>query len=138
MPDRTVRVYYAGSSGPHDGVNGTTRLGLATLPASDRFVGYRQNATTIVATVRVEVLCTGATLLVGADLDGAATLRVGAPGLAGLELTNAVALHAADTDGPDVTARFAGGADFAAFVNKTVALQVELSGGARAYSIAWV
>ena len=105
MGDGTVRLYYGGSSGPHDGVNATTRLGLATLKASDRWVGFKQQSATA-ATVRVSVLCEGATLLIGADLAGAASLRAGATGLPGLALTDAVELKAADAHGPDVTAKF--------------------------------
>ena len=105
MGDGTVRLYYGGSSGPHDGVNATTRLGLATLKASDRWVGFKQQSATT-ATVRVSVLCEGATLLIGADLAGAASLRAGATGLPGVALTDAVELKAADAHGPDVTAKF--------------------------------
>eukprot|EP01045_Picozoa_sp_COSAG04_P002940 COSAG04_NODE_113_length_25735_cov_4.728468_9_plen_159_part_00 len=158
MGDGTVRLYYGGSSGPHDGVNATTRLGLATLKASDRWVGFKQQSATA-ATVRVSVLCEGATLLIGADLAGAASLRAGATGLPGLALTDAVELKAADAHGPDVTAKFKvrrrlprcrvvvanyraagaqGGKTFAAHVGKVVELEIELSGGARAFSVAWV
>ena len=105
MGDGTVRLYYGGSSGPHDGVNATTRLGLATLKASDRWVGFKQQSATA-ATVRVSVLCEGASLLIGADLAGAASLRAGATGLPGLALTDAVELKAADAHGPDFTAKF--------------------------------
>ena len=159
MGDGTVRLYYGGSSGPHDGVNATTRLGLATLKASDRWVGFKQQSATA-ATVRVSVLCEGATLLIGADLAGAASLRAGATGLPGLALTDAVELKAADAHGPDVTAKFKvrrrlshaaallvnyhraagaqGGKTLAAHVGKVVELEMELSGGARAFSVAWV
>jgi hypothetical protein len=138
MKDGTVRVYYGGSSGPHDGVNGTTQLGLATLKASDRFVGFREAANRTAATVQVTVVCEGATLLIGADLEGAATLRAGASGLAGLELSEAIELKAADAHGPDVIAKFVGGKGFAAHVGKSVSLEIELGGGARAFSVAWV
>jgi hypothetical protein len=106
MPDGTVRVYYGGSSGPHDGVNATTRLGLATLKAVDRWVGFRQATVGASATVRTSVMCEGATLLIGADLPGEASLRAGAPKVPGLALADAVELKAVDAHGPDVTAKF--------------------------------
>jgi hypothetical protein len=106
MPDGTVRLYYGGSSGPHDGVNATTRLGLATLKASDRWVGFRQATVAASATVRVSVMCKGTTLLIGADFPGAASLRVGATSLPGLALADAVELKAVDVHGPAVTAKF--------------------------------
>ena len=140
MDDGTVRVYYSGSNGPHDGLNKTSQLGLATLKASDRFVGYRQTNASAPATVQVQAVCGGATLLIGADLDGssAASLRAGAVGVAGLELSDAVPLTAADAHGrPDLTATFAAGKDFAAHVGSTITLEIELAGGARAYSVAW-
>jgi hypothetical protein len=138
MADGTVRVYYGASSGPHDGVNATTQLGLATLKASDRFVGFRQAVAAKAGTVRMTAVCGGATLLVGADLEGEeATLRAGASGIAGLTLADAIELKAVDAHAPDVTVRFKGGASFVAHVGKTVELEIELSGGARAFSVAW-
>jgi hypothetical protein len=144
--DGTVRVYYAASSGPHDGVNGTTHLGLAMLKASDRFVGFRQQTASEPGLVRLTVLCQGPTLLIGADLDGGGdgttpSLRAGAPGLAGLTLSDAIPIRSADAaHGPDVAGKFrggGGGGGFAAYVSKTIALEIELNGGARAYSVAW-
>ena len=56
------------------------------------------------ATVRVSVVCAGATLLIGADLEGAgASLHAGAIGLTGLTLADAIELKAADAGGADLT-----------------------------------
>ena len=137
MGDGTVRIYYGSSSGPHDGVNGTTQLGLATLKSSDRFVGFRQAVAADVGTVHMNVTCEGDTLLIGADLDGDASLRAGAIGLAGLTLSDSIKLTAKDAHGPDLRAAFHGEKTFAAHVGKTVELEIELSGGARAFSVAW-
>ena len=129
-------------------MNGTTHLGLATLKASDRFVGFRQQTASEPGLVRLTVLCQGPTLLIGADLDGGGggggggttpSLRAGAPGLAGLTLSDAIPIRSADAaHGPDVAGKFrGGGGGFAAYVGKTIALEIELNGGARAYSVAW-
>ena len=136
--DGTVRIYYGGSNGPHDGVNQTSQLGLATLKASDRFVGFRP-AKAKRATVQLSVLCEAPMLLIGADLVGAsASLRAGAPSLVGLGLTDAVTLTAADAKrGPDLVQTFAGGKDFAAHVGSWVSLAIELTGETRAFSVAW-
>ena len=50
LADGSVRVYYGASNGPHDGVNGSTSLGLATLKSSDRFVGFKQEVNAKAAT----------------------------------------------------------------------------------------
>ena len=58
--------------------------------------------------------------------------------MAGLEPADAVVLRAADAHGPDVVAKFASGAGFGDYVGKTVTIEIELAGGARAFSVAWV
>eukprot|EP01051_Picozoa_sp_SAG22_P013176 SAG22_NODE_1449_length_4399_cov_6.411860_3_plen_130_part_00 len=115
-----------------------TDVCVQTLKASDRFVGFRQQANASSATVRVTVRCEGNTLLIGADLEGTASLRAGASGLAGLELSDAIVIKAADAREPDVTAQFAGGKGFAAHVGKDVSLEIEMGGGARVFSVAWL
>ena len=71
-------------------------------------------------------------------ISSTASLRAGAPGLAGLTLSEAVEVRSADAaHSPDVVAKFSAGAGFAAYVGKTIALVIELRGGARAYSVAW-
>jgi hypothetical protein len=60
-------------------------------------------------------------------------------GLPGLSLADALPLGAANapTGQPDVVARFASGRDFGDHVGQVVSLEIELQGGARAYSVAW-
>eukprot|EP00035_Acanthoeca_spectabilis_P028547 m.471214 g.471214 ORF g.471214 m.471214 type:complete len:547 (-) comp30735_c0_seq1:195-1835(-) len=137
MPDGAVRVYYSGSDGPHDGVNKTSRLGLATLAAVDRFVGFGQASTSTVGTIRATVVCQGAQLLVGSDLGRNGSLRAGSVGIPGLTLDDAVTMTAADAKGPDLAVRFNGGATFAAHVGSEITLELELNGGAAAFSVAW-
>jgi hypothetical protein len=118
-----VRLYYAGGNGPHNGARNTS-LGLATFrPDGLLSVSGTGEATTIL------ILCTGAHLIVTADLaESTGSVAVGLlGGKAGLGIGNAVPITASSTDTPVV---FKGGATFASLVGKQVQLTFKLSGAA--------
>lgn len=127
-----VRVYYMGGNGPHNGARNSS-LGLATL-GLDRYAGLSNTGTSDAATFTTKaVKCTGATLLLSADVGSAGgQIKVGAVGAAGLGLDDAVAATANVTRS---AVTFAGGKDFTSLVGKTVTLQIELSAGATVYAV---
>jgi hypothetical protein len=121
--EESVRVYYMGGNGPHNGPRNTS-LGLMRL-RMDGFAGVRGSGS---FTTR-SLLCTGPVLRITADMvgggGGGGSVSVGVVGTGGdgLRLSDATALTANVTDGAVV---FTGAKTFAGLVGKNVTLQVEM------------
>eukprot|EP00935_MAST-01C_sp_MAST-1C-sp1_P000037 g37.t1 len=120
MPDdKSIRLYYAGGNGPHNGARNTS-LGLVTFrPDGLLSMSGTGNMTT------VAVACTGAQLVVTVDI-----LAPGGSVAVGMDsgdvgVAQATAITANATDHP---VSFKGGADFSAHVGKDVSLVFELRG----------
>ncbi len=119
-----VRVYYMGGNGPHSGARNTS-FGLATL-RTDGFAGLAGSGTLST----LEVLCTGKTLVVTADLGQieGAMLRLGAANVSGLmPIDNSFPLSTPGAAVTDAEVKFNDGKDFSDLVGKKVALQLEMS-----------
>jgi len=116
----TIRVYYMGGNGPHNGPRNTS-LGMMKL-RMDGFAGLRGSGT---VTTR-SILCTGPHLRLTADVEIGGSVRVGmvagAAG-AGLGLPEATPIMASVTDGVVV---FKSGKTFAGLVGKSVTLTIEI------------
>ena len=138
-------------------------MGLATLKSADRWAGLRARTTsetvaaaiaaaaagdnssgTAVAVGKIKlkpVMCSGAQLVIGADL-GSSSLRAGvanserSPTHLNLSLANSLELRGSNTD-LDQQVRFQGGQNFAALKGTLVELELLISGDAMAFSIGW-
>ena len=126
--DDEIRLYYAGSDGPHtDWRKGS--LCLARL-RPDGFVGMEPAGPSSIGTVITQpVRCLGADLQVSADAAGG-SLRVAVLAVDGLQLEDCEPIRADVTDG---VVRWRGGRTLAALKGKPVRLQFELK-SARLYA----
>ena len=112
------RIYYMGGNGPHNGARNSS-FGLATL-GLDRFAGLAGTGTVLTR----ELLVTGKTLMITADVGAGGSVKVGASDAAGLGPSDATPIAAAATR---AAVAFVGGKDFGGYIGKTLAFTIELS-----------
>jgi len=115
--DGSIRMYYAGGNGPHNGARNTS-MGLATL-RPDGLGGMSGSG----KWVTVPLLVSGKTLTISADIGPGGSVRIGAFGQGHLGVLDAVPIQANTTD---AAVRFSSGADFASLLGKTVEFEIEM------------
>ena len=115
-----VRIYYMGGDGPHNGARNSS-FAMAML-RTDGFVGVKATDEAHFTTAPLNV--TGAQLVVSLDIpenvDGG-LVSIGAVGVPGLGIEDAVPLSATGTD---TKVAFTSGHDFSALIGRTVQLQI--------------
>lgn len=81
------------------------------------------------------IKCTGAKLLLSADVVNAGHVKVGASGVAGLTLDDASPVT---TNVTRSAVHFGNNADFTSLIGKTVTLQIEMAAGATVYAVGFM